>query len=100
MQSIIVKPIITEKSLNFAARGWYTFAVDLHANKYQIATAVQTLYPVEVKEVRTISMHGKTRRVGRKSKVVQQSDWKKALVHLKTGQRIEAFDVTTQAETK
>lgn len=97
---IIRKPLITEKSLSQAAKGWYTFAVSEAARKQDIASEVRELYSVTVTEVRTASMHGKERRAGRTMKRVRKSDWKKAFVHLSKGQTIAAFEVTQETEKK
>ncbi|MEK7065392.1 MAG: 50S ribosomal protein L23 [Patescibacteria group bacterium] len=100
MKKIITKPLITEKSLSQAARGWYTFSVDQGSRKRDIAGAVARLYGVTVTGVRTALMHGKERRAGRNMKRVTKSDWKKAFVHLAKGQTIAAFEVTQEAEKK
>ena len=100
MKQIIIKPVITEKSLSLASRGWYTFAVALASNKPEIAHAISDLYKVTVVEIRTMIMHGKERRSGKKQKRVTKSDWKKALVRLKEGQKIDAFEVTGEGEKK
>lgn len=96
MNSIIKRPLITEKSMTLATKGWYTFEVAPDANKDQISKEIHQAFSVDVIEIRTISVHGKTRRVGRKQKVVKQSDRKKALVKLKEGQKIEAFELPQQ----
>lgn len=95
---IVKKPLITEKSLALAAKGVYTFGVAKSAGKAEIAREIGQLYKVKVTDVHTVSMHGKERRVGRKMKAVRQSDWKKAIVKLAPGQKIEAFEVTTKEE--
>lgn len=100
MKQIVIRPVITEKSLQFAGRGWYTFAVALASNKAVIAAAVGDLYKVNVIDVRTIVMHGKEQKHGKRSQKVRESDWKKALVRLKSGQKIDAFEVTGEAEKK
>lgn len=89
----LVKPLITEKTMNLVSRGWFTFAVALHARKEEIAREVEAVYKVHVIGVRTISMHGKMRRAGRTQKKVQNQDWKKAIVALKQGETIDAFTV-------
>lgn len=98
MIQIVQKPVITEKSLTLAAKGWYTFAVARQAAKGIIAQEVHRLYTVDVVDVRTVSLHGKTRRVGKRMLPVQRSDWKKAIVRLKEGQRIDAFEVAPTQE--
>lgn len=94
----IQRPLITEKTLSLAARGWYTFAVDAKARKEAIASAVKQLYKVDVTAVRTMVMHGKTKRVGRKSVSVKRPDWKKAFVQLKKGQKIDAFEARSYGD--
>ena len=100
MITIVKRPVITEKSLMRASRGWYTFAVDIDASKPEIARAVNVAYTVNVTSVRTQTMHGKQRRVGKKMKTIQKSDWKKALVHLKEGQTIPVFEVAPEEGKK
>lgn len=91
---------MTEKSLTLASHGWYTFVVASDARKEEIARHVGSLYGVRVTRVRTVAMHGKERRAGRTSMRVRKSDWKKAFVRLATGQKIDAFEVTTEGEKK
>ncbi|MBI4062593.1 50S ribosomal protein L23 [Candidatus Gottesmanbacteria bacterium] len=97
---IIHRPLITEKSLTLAAKGWYTFAVSEAATKPDVASAVARLYGVTVTDVRTAHMHGKERRAGRAMRRVRKNDWKKAFVHLAKGQTIAAFEVTQETEKK
>ncbi|MEK7565427.1 MAG: 50S ribosomal protein L23 [Patescibacteria group bacterium] len=93
MNQILIKPIITERSLNDAAAGKFTFAVDKTANKPQIAQAVITQFAVHVVSVRTSIVKGKTKRAGKKRLIVKTPDWKKATVALKTGEKIDLFEV-------
>ena len=96
MITIVKRPLITEKTLTLASRGWYTFEVAPDATKPSIAGAIGSAYKVNVTSVRVMNMHGKVRRVGKMSKHVKKMDWKKALVQLKKGQKIDVFEVTTQ----
>lgn len=89
--SIIKRPIVTEKSLALANRGWYTFAVEKTAVKGHIASAIAKQYKVKVEDVRTVTVRGKTRRVGKSMRTISHSDWKKALVRLTKGQTIDTF---------
>ena len=98
MNTIVIRPLITEKTLNLASRGWYTFEVALDASKPAIAEAVTMAYKVKAVDVRTLSMHGKMRKVGKLMKHVKKADWKKAIVKLEKGQKIEVFEVTPQQE--
>lgn len=100
MNQTVIRPVITEKSLNLAAHGWYTFAVTAGKRKLEIARAVMDIYGVTVESVRTIMMHGKVRSAGKRAKKVKRVDWKKALVQLKAGQKIDAFEVTGEQEKK
>jgi large subunit ribosomal protein L23 len=87
---VIKRPIISEKSTALAeVAGKYVFEVATAANKHQIRDAVQQLFNVKVMEVRTMNMHGKMKRVGRFE--VKRPGWKKALVTLAEGQKIEFF---------
>lgn len=97
----VKRPIISEKSLGLASRGWYTFAVEKNARKEKIAHEVAAMYHVNVLTVRTVAVHGKVRRTGKKMISARKSDWKKAIVLLKAGQKIDAFEVTSKpAEDK
>ena len=90
---IIKRPVITEKS-NFQSDvlGQYTFEVDRRANRIQVKDAVETVFDVTVERVRIINMPAKrVRRYGRQD-VVRKSGWKKAIVTLQPGDRIEFFE--------
>jgi large subunit ribosomal protein L23 len=90
-QDIIIKPIITEKSMDGLQVGKYTFKVAKDANKVEIAKAVEKLFDVEVAKVNTINCNGRTKRVGRY--VGKTPDWKKAIVTLaEDSKTIEFFD--------
>lgn len=89
-RQVILRPIITEASMANTTLGKYTFAVDPRANKAQIKQAVQEVFKVKVRKVNTINMPGKTRRVG--VHTGRRPDWKKAVVTLEEGQRIEFFE--------
>ncbi len=87
---VIRRPIISEKSTALAELGnRYVFEVSGQANKQEIREAVQRLFNVKVTQVRTMVMHGKTKRVGRFE--TKRSNWKKAIVTLNEGQKIEFF---------
>lgn len=91
---ILRHPLITEKStLRREANGVYCFKTDVHANKIEIARAVERLFGVKVAEVRTAQVRGKGRRMGRF--VGKRPDWKKAWVRLAPGQKeIEFFEAS------
>ncbi|MBI5621128.1 50S ribosomal protein L23 [Candidatus Gottesmanbacteria bacterium] len=99
MKHTIIKPVISEKSLAAAAKGWYTFAAVLMSRKPEIASAINALYGVTVTSIHTLIMHGKERKAGKRMKRVHRQDWKKAIVKLKSGQKIDAFDIHESHET-
>jgi len=88
-----IKPIITEQSLKNAQNGEYTFDVDPSATKGQIKQAVETYFDVSVTRVRTAKLAGKTKRVGKLKKKIIKTDRKKAMVKVKSGQKISIFEV-------
>ena len=87
---VLIRPIITEKTTLLTAADKYVFEVDPRANKNQIKEAVQLAFSVRVAEVNTIKMKGKAKRFGRK--VTNRPDWKKAIVTLVAGDKIELFE--------
>ena len=90
-QDIIVRPIITENSMEGIADRKYTFKVAKFANKIEIKKAVEQLFGVKVEKVNTISVKGKKKRMGRNEGYT--SDWKKAVVTLTADSKtIEFFD--------
>lgn len=87
---IIVRPIITEKSSRLMALNKYTFEVQPGANKIEIRKAVEDVFKVKVASVHTIKVHSKPKRMGRF--VGRSRSWKKAVVTLHAGERIQFFD--------
>ena len=87
---IIIRPLITEKNTNLMALNKYSFEVDRSANKHQIKHAVESVFNVSVVKVHTMNMRGKLRRRGQK--LGYTADWKKAIVTLAEGDRIELFE--------
>ncbi len=84
---VIDRPLITEKNTNQLAEGKYTFRVAREANKVQIREAVEKIFKVAVADVNVMNVRGKERGMGRHKGVAP--NWKKAVVTLKAGQRIE-----------
>jgi large subunit ribosomal protein L23 len=88
---VLQRPLVTEKStIAREEQNIVTFAVNPNANKHEIKSAVETLFSVKVLDVRTIRMPRKTRRVGRF--IGKKPEWKKAIVRLAQGQKIEFFE--------
>ena len=90
VNEVLIKPLITEKNTMLGAEGKYTFKIDRRANKTQVKEAVEAIFKVEVTAVNTISVPPKSRRVGRT--IGKTQAWKKAVVTLRAGQRIEIFE--------
>lgn len=87
---ILRRPIISEKGTMQLAMHKYTFEVDARANKHQIREAVEKVFKVDVIDVNVLVVPGKRRRVGRHHAMTPE--WKKAVVTLKEGQRIDVFE--------
>ncbi|HUQ42021.1 MAG TPA: 50S ribosomal protein L23 [Candidatus Limnocylindrales bacterium] len=88
---VLLRPVITERSMTETNAGRYTFAVADDASKQEIASAVAESFKVDVVAVNTITVRGKSRRIGRR--IGKKSDWKKAIVTVAKGQRIERYFV-------
>mgnify|MGYP004513935929 CR=1 FL=1 len=84
---IIKAPVITEKSGAQNQIGQYVFKVDAKANKTEIKQAIEKIFKVHVKEIRTIKVKPKKKRVGRYSGLTNR--YKKAIVTLAEGQQID-----------
>ncbi len=89
---VIKKPLITEKTTaEKDARNVVAFVVHRDANKIEIKESVEKLFKVEVTAVKTATVAGKVKRVGRQ--VGKRSNWKKAYVTLKEGCSVDFFEV-------
>ena len=84
---IIVRPLVTEKAISQESENTYWFAVHLAAGKTQIRKAIEEIYQVHVRDVRTLRQKGKLRRA--RFKTYRTSEWKKAGVTLVPGERID-----------
>ncbi len=98
--SCVIRPYLTEKTMTIAQRGWFTFVVRTDANKAEIAKEIEKLYKVNVIDVRTVNVHGKMKRAGKRQQAVLRPTWKKAMVELKSGQTIDAFQFGGTETTK
>lgn len=93
LQDVIIKPIISEKSMSQAANEKFTFKVASKADKKLIKCAIEKKFKVNVLSVSTSMVKGKGRKVGTRRKEVVSSSWKKATVKVAKGQKIDLFDV-------
>jgi large subunit ribosomal protein L23 len=87
---LIKRPIVTEKTTKLMEQNKYCFVVDPKANKTQIKHAVEEIFKVKVKAVNTLNLLGKVKRMGRYEG--RRPSWKRAIVTLEKGSRIEFFE--------
>jgi len=88
---VIIRPVVTEASMEKMADRKYTFVVDKKANKSEIKTAVEQVFGVKVAKVNTMNVLGKMKRMG--ANVGRRPSWKKAIVTLKADSKtIEFFE--------
>ena len=90
LYQVLRRPLITEKNTSLQALGKYAFEVAGEANKNLIKQAVEKAFKVKVTTVNVITVRGKERMVGRRQVLTQS--WKKAIVTLKPGDKIELFE--------
>ena len=95
-RQVIIEPVVSEKSYALMADGKYTFRVNERAHKTQIARAVEEVFDVRVAAVRTAKVRSKPKRRGLHSG--RTRSWKKAVVQLAPGDRIELFEGAAVAE--
>ena len=88
---IVIAPVITEKRRPGEGNNTYTFKVSINANKIEIKKAIEHIFSVKVLNVNTIRMIGKPKRLGKYSG--KRPDWKKAIVTLRSGDKIADFEV-------
>ncbi len=89
---VIVRPLVTEKSEINKWQGKYTFEVRCNSNKIEIKHAVEQIYGVQVDSVNVMNMPAKISRIRGRKPVVRRPVWKKAVVTLVPGERIEALE--------
>ena len=87
---VLRKPLVTEKNTSLQAQGKYAFEINRDATKNQVKQAVEKAFKVTVTSVNVMSVRGTERWVGRKK--VSGSSWKKAIVTLKRGDKIQIFE--------
>jgi len=89
---LVIRPVVTEKSVSQTAAFQYTFAVQPQATKQHIKSAIEQIFKVHVLRVNTVCMMGKRKRDVRRRTArptVKRPDWKKAVVTLREGDKIE-----------
>lgn len=90
LRDVLIRPLVTEKTTDLMQENKYTFIVPLTANKVEIRQAVEQIFKVKVEEVNTVRVLGKWKRMGRTQG--KRPDYKKAIVKVAAGQRIEFFE--------
>jgi large subunit ribosomal protein L23 len=91
LHDVLLRPVISEKSVLETERNNYTFAVAREANKFQIREAVESEFKVNVVGVRVLTVKPKQKRRGRRQ-LGTVSGWRKAVVTIEAGQKIELFE--------
>ncbi|OGQ50009.1 MAG: 50S ribosomal protein L23 [Deltaproteobacteria bacterium RIFCSPLOWO2_02_FULL_47_10] len=90
---VIKEPLVTEKTAKEKTDiSEYHFKVDSDATKIDIKRAVEAIFRVKVADVRTITVHGKAKRSTKTRRMIAAENWKKAIVILKKGNKIELFE--------
>jgi large subunit ribosomal protein L23 len=90
---IIVHPVVSEKSMESGElHSKYHFRVASYANKVEIRRAVEALFNVRVRAVNTLNVQGKTRRRSYRHRIGKTASWKKAIVTLAPGDRIDVIE--------
>jgi large subunit ribosomal protein L23 len=92
LKFVLKQPLITEKGTFLNSKGGYVFSVDRQATKKEIKKAVEKFLKVTVEQIKTIKIVGKKRRALRSRKQFQKADWKKAIIFLKQGEKIDLFE--------
>ncbi len=91
-RSIIIRPVVSEKSYGLLDSGVYTFVVDPRASKIEISDAVETIFNVQVAKVNTLNRKGKRKRNRKSATFGKRPDTKRAIVTLAAGGRIDLFE--------
>ncbi|HEY97150.1 MAG TPA: 50S ribosomal protein L23 [Dehalococcoidia bacterium] len=90
LYEVLRRPLITEKSTELQSLNKYAFEIADGANKPQVKQAIEAAFKVKVTGVNVVTMRGKAKRIGRR--LIQTPDWKKAIVTLQPGDKIEFFE--------
>ncbi|HBQ86955.1 MAG TPA: 50S ribosomal protein L23 [Syntrophomonas sp.] len=89
-RDVVIKPVVTEKSMDLLADNKYTFIVDKKANKTEIKNAIEHIFEVKVDRVNTLNLKSKPKRLGRFEG--RTPSRKKAIITLKPGHKIRLFE--------
>lgn len=101
IHQLIKRPLITEKTMLLTQEGKYTFVVDVGATKTQVKKAISDFFEVKVLKVWLSKVTGKSKRTGRlRRHLSKKPDFKKAIVKLTAGQKIDLFEELKKPEKK
>lgn len=92
--NVIIRPVVTEKSMNIVSNNKFTFIVSIHANKKDIKKSVEKQFNVHVISISTSVVKGKSSRTGKKRIEHLQSAVKKAVVAIQKGEKIGLFEAS------
>lgn len=92
MRNVLIKPIITEKSIKQTKENKYTFSVNKNSNKLEVKKAIVDAYKVDVLSVNIFNIKGKSKNF-RGKPVGKTRNWKKAIISIKKGQNIKDFEI-------
>lgn len=95
---VLKRPLITEKSTFQGQEGKYAFEVNIQATKIDVKNAVEKIFKVKVRGIQTMILKGKKRKVGRMKKEIIKPNWKKAIVQLAEGNKIDVFESSGSGE--
>jgi len=93
MHNVLIRPVFTEKSMKDGDNGRFTFVVSLASSKDDIKKAVEAKYKVSVVDIATTIVKGKVKRVGKKRTEKKLGIYKKAIVVVAKGQKIDEFEI-------
>lgn len=91
--SKILSPVISEKSMNDASKGRYTFRVSKDATKMELKREIEERFKVNIVKISTMNIKGRSLRAGVRRAEIALSSFKKAIVLVKPGQKIAMFDI-------
>lgn len=100
MHTTIIRPLVTEKSMNKVSDGRYSFAVAQYATKTDVKNVIEKTFNVKVVSISSSVVKGKSRRAGARRLEIADSVWKKVTVTVKKGDKIYLFETGSGEEVK
>lgn len=100
MQSIIIKPLVTEKTMQSSGPAKYTFMVDGASTKTEIKKAIKDAFQVHVVSISTTKIKGKRKKIGKRRVEAIEQATKKAIIRLKKGEKITFLESVEETDKK